>query len=224
MDIDLTKLYAPFPPEKTHWRLGATNSDKTKGVALAYIDARDVMARLDEVCGPENWQCDYPHAVAKTCCRIGVKVGDEWVWKSNGSGDTDVEGQKGAFSDAFKRAAVLWGIGRYLYDLKSPWVEIEQRGRSYVIKQSEMARLNGLLPGRKSKETFGGPLTKTELKAKSREFAGDLAACTDEDALAGVLEGYKDILAQMERDLPDWHEKAEHAIETKRNELQERAA
>ena len=54
---------------------------------------------------------------------------DEWVWKSNGAGQSDIEAEKGQFSDAFKRAAVLWGIGRYLYALPSPWVDLEDGRR-----------------------------------------------------------------------------------------------
>ena len=140
-------LKAPFPPEKIHWRVGATNGDKTKGMALAYIDARDVMDRLDVICGPENWQCEYPFA---GCCKIGIKIEDRWVWKSNGAGQTDVEGEKGQFSDAFKRAGVMWGIGRYLYGLGNTWVAIKPQGRSYVI--AETPKLPAwALPGKNEK-------------------------------------------------------------------------
>jgi hypothetical protein len=138
-------LAAPFPPDIVSWRVGATTGDKSKGMALAYIDARDVMERLDRVVGPENWQCEYPHAGVKTVCSIGIKVFGEWVWKADGGGDTDHEAEKGALSDAFKRAAVKWGIGRYLYDLDSPWVAIEQKGKSYVIPQGEKVKLRTLL-------------------------------------------------------------------------------
>lgn len=144
--IDLNALSAPFPPDKVSWRVGSTNKDKTKGMALCYIDARDVMDRLDEVCGPAGWQCSYPHANGKTVCSIGIKIGDEWVWKANGAGDTDIEAEKGALSDSFKRAAVCWGIGRYLYDLDSPWVNIEPAGRSFRIQASELARLTKYQP------------------------------------------------------------------------------
>lgn len=144
---DLQQLHAPFPPDKVSWRVGSTNKDKTKGMALAFIDARDVMERLDRVCGLDGWQNRYPHANGKTVCEIGVRVGDEWIWKANGAGDTDVEAEKGALSDAFKRAAVLWGVGRYLYDLPSPWVEIEPMGRSYRIKPSEQAKLDQVTRG-----------------------------------------------------------------------------
>jgi hypothetical protein len=135
-------LKAPFDPSLVSWRVGSMNKEKTKGMALAYIDARDVMERLDTVVGPENWQCRYPHANGKTVCAIGLKIGDEWIWKEDGAGDSDIEAEKGALSDAFKRAAVRWGIGRYLYDIASPWVEVDQWKH---IKDSEMLRLERLL-------------------------------------------------------------------------------
>jgi len=208
MTIDIDKLSAPFPADKVSWRVGSTTGDKAKGMALAYIDARDVMDRLDEVCGPENWQCKYPHATNKTCCEIAIKFDDEWVSKSNGAGDTDVEGDKGAFSDAFKRAAVLWGVGRYLYDLGNTWVEIEQRGRSYTIKPSEFAKLKATLPKQdnalKNHGQATGPLGIHELKTKLRTFCGDLPACDESDMLTPLLESYKPVLAQCERDLPGW--------------------
>lgn len=139
--MDFAALQAPFPPDRVSWRIGSTTQDKNKGMALAYIDARDVYERLDAVCGPGGWQCRYSHADKKTICEVGIKVGGEWVWKANGAGDSDVEAEKGALSDAVKRAAVVWGIGRYLYDIDSPWVEIETKGKSHVIKPSERGKL-----------------------------------------------------------------------------------
>jgi hypothetical protein len=79
------------------------------------------------------------HANGKTVCDIGIKVmGASGIWKADGAGDTDVEAEKGALSDAFKRAAVRWGVGRYLYGLPSPWVELEKKGRTWVIKQARI--------------------------------------------------------------------------------------
>ena len=136
-------LSAPFPPEAISWRPGSTNKDKTKARALAYLDARDVMQRLDEVCGPGNWQSRYvPMPNGTTCCEIGIHSEREWIWKANGAGNTDIEGEKGGYSDAFKRAAVLWGIGRYLYSLDSPWVRINQWKQ---IEEDELPRLRALL-------------------------------------------------------------------------------
>lgn len=120
--IDLKKLFEPFPQEAISWRAQRLTDDGKKAMALAYIDARDVMNRLDEVCGAAGWQRKYSHANGKTVCDIGIKIDNEWIWKADGAGDTDIEAEKGAISDAFKRAAVNWGIGRYLYDLDAPWV------------------------------------------------------------------------------------------------------
>lgn len=161
-------LAKPFAPDRVSWRVGPTNKDKNKGMALAYIDARDVMERLDAVVGPPGWQCRYPHANGKTVCEIGIRNGDEWIWKADGAGDTDMEASKGALSDAFKRAAVRWGIGRYLYDTVSPWVEIEQHGKSYAIKESELPRLCKLLTGQPS------PAKQTNAALDSRAVAEDL--------------------------------------------------
>lgn len=125
------QLKSPFDPKVIHWRVGATLGDKTKGIALAYINARDAYKRFDEVCG-DLWQCEYPY---EGCCRIGVKIGDEWIWRSNGAGETQVEGEKGRYSDAFKRAAVLWGVARYLYYLPNEWMPIRKQGKTHVLAQ-----------------------------------------------------------------------------------------
>lgn len=138
----LQALFSPFPPNQVEWRVGSTTQDKSKGMALAYIDARAVMDRLDAVCGIDGWQNRYTHTQTKTVCEIGIRVGGDWIWKSDGAGDTDVEAEKGALSDAFKRAAVRWGVGRYLYDLKAVWVDLEPAGKSHRIKKSEMDRLD----------------------------------------------------------------------------------
>lgn len=122
---DFAALSAEFPKAAISWRAQSVTKDGTKAMALAYIDARDVMQRLDDVCGPQGWQDRYEFAGPRTICYLSVRIGDEWVTKADGAGDTAVEAEKGAISDAFKRAAVKWGIGRYLYDLDAPWVPCE---------------------------------------------------------------------------------------------------
>ena len=76
MDLEKLKqdLEMPFPANRIHWRVGATNKDKTKGIALAYLDARDVMRRLDDVCGL-NWQNRYNLADnGLLVCEIGLQI------------------------------------------------------------------------------------------------------------------------------------------------------
>jgi len=120
-------LCQPFPSGFVEWRVGSTNGDK--GLPLCYIDARAVMDRLDSVCGPDNWQCNYTQTGnGSIVCNLGIRTPNgEWIWKADGAGATDFEGEKGMLSDALKRAAVRWGVGRYLYELKAPWVEIANK-------------------------------------------------------------------------------------------------
>ena len=116
----LAKLKAPFPADQISWRPGKVSKDNKKGLALAYIDARDVMDRLDEVVG--EWQDSYEEIAGRLVCKITING----ITRTDGAGDTAIEGEKGGLSDAFKRAAVKWGIGRYLYRLPAQWVELDQ--------------------------------------------------------------------------------------------------
>jgi hypothetical protein len=193
------RLKAPFSPDRISWRIGSTTQDKKKGMALAYIDARDVMERLDEVCTPAGWQCDYPHANGKTVCRIGIKVGDEWIWKADGAGDTDVEAEKGALSDAFKRSAVRWGIGRYLYDVASTWVEIEPAGKSFKIKASELTRLSGMLGRTQPSQPVLNLLGEPEASAEKDKLIENIKGCVTPDELDRYVksEDFKTFVAML---------------------------
>lgn len=117
----LTLLAAPFSSGQLSWRVGQKNKDKTKAMMLVYIDARDVMDRLDEVCGI-NWKDDYKEVQGRIVCNLQVFN----TVRTDGAGDTDFEGEKGGISDAFKRSAVKFGIGRYLYNAKNfnTWLNI----------------------------------------------------------------------------------------------------
>lgn len=135
MTIDLSKLTEPFPETDIEWRIGQSGT-KTGGVwanALAYIQARAIMDRLDSVCGPENWKVDYhqvPAAEGVTpgvMCRIYIKIAGEWIYKEDGAEQTDFESFKGGISSALKRAGVVWGIGRYLYNLESAFVDTYEK-------------------------------------------------------------------------------------------------
>lgn len=188
------KLAEPFSPDAISWRVGSTNINKQtnepydgkepQGLALAYLDARDVMDRLDLVCGPAGWQCRYSHANGKTVCDIGIKADGEWIWKADGAGDTDVEAEKGALSDAFKRAAVRWGIGRYLYGLHSPWVALVKRGRTWIIKDSEYGKLRRLLAD------YAGYSLKSAAQAKRDQdfdfYKAKIEAAEDMEELGAV--------------------------------------
>lgn len=106
------------------WKIQSFTKNGDKAQCVAYIDARDVMDLLDKAIGSENWCDEYRFEAGQWLCGLSLKVGGHWVtkWDTGVAGDFEVE--KAAISDAFKRAAVKWGIGRFLYDLDIKWVDI----------------------------------------------------------------------------------------------------
>ena len=157
-------LAEPFPPEYVEWRVGTTNKkwrkdgELVRGMPLCYIDARCVMDRLDTVCGADGWQCDYDTTQTIAICNLKIKMPNgEWLSKADGAGATDMEGDKGMLSDALKRAAVRWGIGRYLYDIKAPRIELEMRGDTPVIPEATYKKLEELYEKEAQKFGWGGP-------------------------------------------------------------------
>jgi hypothetical protein len=109
-EINLDLLSSHIEPK---WRIRLVNAQGV--ICIPYLDARDVYNRLDEVCGQENWANTYDAETGVSS--IGIKINGEWVWKSDIGTDSKEEKIKGKASDAIKRSAVLWGIGRDLYFL-----------------------------------------------------------------------------------------------------------
>jgi hypothetical protein len=135
MKLEDLKKEIPFK-----WRVQSANQYGAS--CVAYIDARDVQDILDEVCGAENWQCKYSEHKGNLFCEIGVNTHDivmepgkiisNWVWKSDCGTESNVEKQKGEASDAFKRAAVMWGVGRFLYSKTIIKLPVKERNGKYV--------------------------------------------------------------------------------------------
>lgn len=143
--LPLANLCKPFPPEDIEWRVGNVAKSGKSCTLLAYITSRAVMDRLDAVVGPENWTDEYyPSPLGKGFeCRLSIRLGDgSWVTKVDGAEPTQIESIKGAYSDSLKRAAVKWGIGRYLYRLPLVWVPIEAKGQIYVSSKSARGYAN----------------------------------------------------------------------------------
>lgn len=132
MTIDLSLLSKPFGVADLEYRIGTLNKAGTSGMALTYVTNRAIMDRLDSVVGPERWQNTFEASPLGNglLCGIGVEVSTgNWVWKYDGAQETKTEAVKGGLSGAMKRAAVQWGIGRYLYSLPATWVDLREGRR-----------------------------------------------------------------------------------------------
>lgn len=148
--MDLSLLDAYFPEDEIEWRAqrsGMNRQGNPYVLAVPFISNRAIMKRLDEACGKANWRneyrrwisfdetkWDYRDKVEKVVrvhgilCGISIFNGGEWITKWDGAQQTEIEGTKGGLSDSMKRAAVQWGIGRYLYYLNGDmWGEIAEQ-------------------------------------------------------------------------------------------------
>ena len=115
-------LCAPFEPWKVSVRKGGGNT------FLSYLNARDVMERLDSVMGFNNWEDSYREGTGgRVFCKLSLNIDGQWISKEDAAGESSFEAEKGAVSDALKRAAVKFGIGRYLYHLPASSSEQEAR-------------------------------------------------------------------------------------------------
>lgn len=124
------QLAAPFPARRVSWKPQAFSRDRSSALMVAFIDARAVMERLDAVC-PGDWAFDvklFPGAPPTARGRLTVlgltrsDVGE--------AGEGEAGTLKAAASDALKRCAVHFGVGRYLYDLPATWVPWDEARRA----------------------------------------------------------------------------------------------
>jgi hypothetical protein len=158
--MELSKLRERFDPTLISWRVGQAGKKQNGQVwakILAYVDNRLIQDRLDEVCGPENWCNQYKEGPGGgVICGISIYVPGhpntvsasigstygEWVTKWDGADNTDIESVKGGLSDSMKRAAVQWGIARYLYDLGETFADIGE-GQPYYANCKVKVRGGG---------------------------------------------------------------------------------
>ena len=142
-------------------------------MVLAYVTNRAIQNRLDEVCGPMGWRNEYREETGGVMCGISIWCSERKTWgtKWDGAEKTDVESFKGGLSASMKRAAVQWGIGRYLYKLESAFAQCfsgrEGKNRGTASdKQTRQKTLLYLEPARPSCLGITRRRTTTDPSAK----------------------------------------------------------
>lgn len=134
------ELKKPFTFEEIEWRIGSSfeRNGEVKALALPYVTSRAIMDRLDAVFGLDGWTDEYQSwGDNAQLCAITVRIGDRFIKKWDGAESTDIESVKGGLSNALKRTAVKFGIGRYLYSFDPIWVRCEIKGKTKVIAKDE---------------------------------------------------------------------------------------
>lgn len=123
-----TEFARPFAADEIKIKPAMVKGNRC--LALHYVDARLVMDRLDEVAGVAGWKDEYTVLpTGEVECRLSVRFGAEWVMKADVGGQSEQadEGDrmKAAYSDALKRAAVKFGVGRHLYRIPQTWMDYD---------------------------------------------------------------------------------------------------
>ena len=108
------QLEKPMPYK---WRVQSFSKYNPECTCVAYVDSRQVQDRLNDVFGVMGWEADYYQVKNSLFCKITVNYGGLKVSKSDCGTESNQDALKGESSDAFKRAAVRLGVGRFLYDL-----------------------------------------------------------------------------------------------------------
>lgn len=141
-DTDLSKLQWNM---KCHWKVQSTFPDKKdntkyKCSLVAYIEAKEIRDLLDGEIWIANWQNKIERQNGMTICTLSIKVDGEWISKSDvwdGSKETwswdnkkITENMKASATDAFKRAAAMWGIWSFLKDKETVYLGYDKTGKN----------------------------------------------------------------------------------------------
>lgn len=213
-------LASPFEPEEVKFKPAVVTGNRA--LALAYVDARAIQDRLDDVLGVEGWQDEYEILPdGSVVCKLRLRLGDEWITKMDVGAPSEQpdEGdrRKAAFSDALKRAAVKFGVGRYLYRLPSQWVDYDPHKRQFVRPPSLPPSATGFrlsaagpsrTPTAESRKPGTLPADGAELQKRLYDYDQRLARkglCTQGDLIkhvmaAGVKAGHNADLAAWNAD------------------------
>jgi len=128
-------LARPFHPSEVKFKPQTVKGNRA--LAIAYIDCRVIQDRLDAVLGVMGWQDEYMiQTDGSVVCKLQLKLGDQWVSKMDVGSPSEQPDSgdrlKAAFSDSLKRAAVKFGIGRYLYRLTAIWTDYDPVKKQFI--------------------------------------------------------------------------------------------
>ena len=167
--MELTKdmmeaLAQPFSVDAVQWKPGSTTKDKSRGLALAYVDSRFYQDQLNNVIGP-GWSDIYEVQVVgnKVIVTGALTIGDTTRSDVGESELSDPNAVTTAKAQCFKRCCTAYGLGRYLYSLPSRWETFDPERKSFTKEalarlQQAVSSRNGALSHNGDRYGDGSPL------------------------------------------------------------------
>jgi len=112
-DRELRRMAIEFRPlraDEIECRIGQIAKNGSGLSLLLFKTARVDAEMLDEVVGPENWQCEFYECKGTLFCKVGIAIDrgedfKEWVWKDDAGSPSNMEAEKGEASDALTKIA-----------------------------------------------------------------------------------------------------------------------
>jgi hypothetical protein len=150
----LEQLRAPFAPDRITFKPGKVARNGGGALGLAYADLRAYQERLDEVAGLD-WSVRYRPWGERIICELTICG----VTRAS-TGEMDDRSERAeiggtvAEAQAFKRAAAMFGLGRYLYDLPQVWAEYDGVKRQFT--EAGLAKLRATLSGSAQTRSVNG--------------------------------------------------------------------
>lgn len=105
------------------WRVQSFSKFKPQATCVAYIDSRDVQDVLDANC---LWSDRYYEENNMLFCEITIYADGREYKRSDTGSESIADAKKGHSSDAFKRAAVKFGVGRFLYSQPIKYIKANE--------------------------------------------------------------------------------------------------
>jgi hypothetical protein len=151
IEAQLARLEDPFDPREIKWRVTHTTRDGSRGAVVAFADPRAYSDRLNQIFTPGGWTRTYQVSTVSSLTRmkkdkliqtgkvlvtctvtiagLGAHAdsGEEWADEENA--------MTSALAQAFKRACVCFGLGRYLYNFAEMWVPLNEKRQPMTFPQ-----------------------------------------------------------------------------------------
>ena len=169
----LKQLAEPFPAEMIEFKPGATTKSKDKALALAYVEMRHYIDRLNKVIGA-NWSDEYQFInSAGEIIKCGLTIYGVTRWDIGEKDSANANTAITALAQSFKRACVKFGLGRHLYAIESVWVAYDADKKRFTDQAlTQLKRLiSGEIPPKPKAEpepVNENGLTPDQIRAKNR--------------------------------------------------------
>jgi hypothetical protein len=164
---DLQILKAPFPRDRLGVKVQSFSKDRSRAMLVLYLQHTDVQGRLEEVDPAWTTEVLKEERVGDTVY-VRLRLVLKGVSRENVGEGSD---PKGAYSDALKRCAMLFGVGRYLYDSETVWVDYDEsrdRFRNWSFQDYDRIAKGEVAESRPGLKTTSAPQPQAQEKKPPR--------------------------------------------------------